>query len=109
VLPLRHDTADTTQAILLNRTQFYASSRVPLAFDRLHIRVALYIVPLLLFSLQIVTVLQAIRCQTDPAWSALQYGAPGREMGTDFSGDGGYLLGGYRSVVPVGQHVAHSQ
>jgi hypothetical protein len=91
MLPLRHDTADTTQAILLNRTQFYASSRVPLAFDRLHIRVALYIVPLLLFSLQIVTVLQAIRCQTDPAWSALQYGAPGREMGTDFSGDGGYL------------------
>ncbi|KAF2871783.1 ubiquitin-protein ligase-like protein [Massariosphaeria phaeospora] len=78
-------------AILLNRTHFYASSRVPLSFDRFYLRAALYIVPMTLFLYRMQTVLQAIRCQTSPNWSELQYGAPGRELDTDFAGEGGLL------------------
>ncbi|CAO2654774.1 Nn.00g115070.m01.CDS01 [Neocucurbitaria sp. VM-36] len=78
-------------AILLNRTHFYASSRVPLSFDRLYLRLALYITPLLLFLFQIQSVLQAIRCQTSPGWSEMQYGAPDRQLDTDFGGEGGYV------------------
>jgi hypothetical protein len=79
------------KAILLNRTHFYASSRVPLSFDRVCLRFAIYIAPLLLFLYQIQGVLQAMRCQTSPGWSELQYGASGRQLDTDFAGDGGYL------------------
>jgi hypothetical protein len=79
------------KAILLNRTHFYASSRVPLSFDRVHLRFAIYIAPLLLFLYQIQGILQVIRCQTSPGWSELQYGAPGRQLDTDFAGEGGYL------------------
>jgi hypothetical protein len=79
------------QAILLNRTHFYASSRIPLSFDRLYLRCAIYIPPLLLFLFQIQGILQAIRCQTSPGWSDMQYGGPGRMLDTDFAEDGGYL------------------
>lgn len=78
-------------AVLLNRTHFYASSRVALHFDRLHLRLSLYIVPLLLFLYQIQSILQAIRCQTSPGWSEMQYGGPGRQLDTDFGGEGGYM------------------
>ncbi|KAF1839446.1 hypothetical protein BDW02DRAFT_643885 [Decorospora gaudefroyi] len=78
-------------AILLNRTQFYGSSRVPLNLDRLHLRLALYITPLVLFLYQTQGVLQAIRCQTSPGWSDMQYGATGRQLDTDFGGEGGHL------------------
>ncbi|KAH8710151.1 hypothetical protein GQ44DRAFT_830458 [Phaeosphaeriaceae sp. PMI808] len=77
-------------AILLNRTHFYASSRVPLS-DRLHLRFAIYIAPLLLFLYQIQGVVQAIRCQTSPGWSEMQYGAAERRLDTDFAGEAGYL------------------
>ncbi|KAF1945212.1 hypothetical protein EJ02DRAFT_509669 [Clathrospora elynae] len=79
-------------AILLNRTHFYGNSRVPLNFDRLSVRLALYIAPLALFLYQIQSVLQAIRCQTSPGWSEMQYGAHDRQLDTDFGGDGGYLF-----------------
>jgi hypothetical protein len=75
----------------LNRTHFYASSRVPLSFDRVHLRFAIYIAPLLLFLYQIQGVLQAIRCQSSPGWSEMQYGTSGRRLDTDFAGEGGYL------------------
>ncbi|KAL6160878.1 hypothetical protein ACJQWK_09143 [Exserohilum turcicum] len=78
-------------AILLNRTHFYGNSRVPLSFDRLHMRLTLYIVPLLLFLYQISNVLRAIRCQTSPGWSDMQYGASDRHLDTDFGGEGGCL------------------
>ncbi|KAJ4301565.1 hypothetical protein N0V90_003658 [Kalmusia sp. IMI 367209] len=78
-------------AILLNRTYFYASSRVPLSFDRLHLRLALYLVPMLLFMYRIQSTVQAIRCQTNPSWSIMQYGATGRQLDTDFAGDAGFL------------------
>ncbi|XPS76620.1 hypothetical protein M3J09_008668 [Ascochyta lentis] len=78
-------------AILLNRTQFYASSRVPLSFDRLYMRFALYIAPLMLFALQNLNMVRALRCQTSPDWSEMQYGTSGRYLSTDFSGAEGYL------------------
>ncbi|KAF2736183.1 ubiquitin-protein ligase-like protein [Polyplosphaeria fusca] len=80
-----------TMAILLNRTHFYASSRVPLSFDRLYLRLALYILPTLLFLYRIQSVLQALRCQTSPGWTELQYGAAGKQLDTDFAGEGGFL------------------
>lgn len=79
------------QAILLNRTHFYASSRVPLSFDRTLLRFAIYICPVLLFLYQIQSVLQAIRCQSSPDWSQTQYGGPGRRLDTDFAAEGTYL------------------
>ncbi|KAA8627609.1 F-box and WD domain-containing protein [Pyrenophora tritici-repentis] len=77
--------------IVLNRTHFYGSSRVPLSFDRLYLRFALYILPLAMFLFQIQSVLRAIRCQTCPGWSEMQYGAPDRQLDTDFAGEGGFL------------------
>ncbi|KAF1993238.1 ubiquitin-protein ligase-like protein [Amniculicola lignicola CBS 123094] len=79
-------------AILLNRTHFYASSRVPLSFDRIHLRIALYILPTILFVFRIQSILQAIRCQTSPSWSEMQYGALGRDLDTDYAGDSGVLF-----------------
>jgi hypothetical protein len=64
---------------------------VPLSFDRLHLRGALYLFPLLLFVYRIQSVLQAIRCQTNPGWTDVQYGPTGRQLDTDFAGDGGFL------------------
>lgn len=79
------------QAIILNRTHFYGNSRTPLSFDRLYLRFSLYVLPLLLFLYQISNVLRAIRCQTSPDWSEMQYGATNRYLDTDFGGEGGYL------------------
>lgn len=59
--------------------------------DRMHLRLALYLAPMLLFLYRIQTVLQAIRCQTAPAWSQLQYGPTGKQLDTDFGGEGGFL------------------
>ncbi|KAJ5065210.1 hypothetical protein J3E72DRAFT_235591 [Bipolaris maydis] len=78
-------------AILLNRTHFYGNSRIPLSFDRLYLRFTLYVMPLMLFLYQISNVLRAIRCQTSPDWSDMQYGASGRHLDTDFGGEGGFL------------------
>lgn len=86
-----HSADHGDQAILLNRTHFYASSRIPLSFDRLYLRFAIHLPPLLLFLYQIQGISQAIRCQTSPGWSEVQYGAPGRQLDTDFAGEGGYL------------------
>ena len=75
----------------MNRTHFYGNSRIPLSFDRLYLRFTLYVMPLMLFLYQISNVLRAIRCQTSPDWSEMQYGASGRHLDTDFGGEGGFL------------------
>ncbi|KAF2467597.1 ubiquitin-protein ligase-like protein [Lindgomyces ingoldianus] len=80
-----------TAAILLNRTHFYASSRIPLSFNRMYLRFAIYILPMMLFLYRIQGILRALRCQTSPSWSQMQYGAPSKELDTDFAGDGGLL------------------
>ncbi|KAF2204669.1 hypothetical protein GQ43DRAFT_364122 [Delitschia confertaspora ATCC 74209] len=83
--------AFATLAIILNRTHFYASSRVPLSISSLQLRLALYILPSILFLYRIQSVLQAIRCQTSPDWSEIQYGKAGKQLGIDFAGEGGLL------------------
>ena len=45
----------------------------------------------MLFLYRIQGILQAIRCQTSPGWSEMQYGEPGRSLDTDFSAEGGFL------------------
>jgi hypothetical protein len=83
--------ATLATALVLNRTYFYASSRIPLRLQRLHVRFALYILPTLLFVFQIRGLLRAVRCQTAPDWSEMQYGAPGRQLDTDFAGESGFM------------------
>jgi hypothetical protein len=46
---------------------------------------------MLLFAYRIQNVLQAIRCQSSPGWSQMQYGAANRQLDTDFGGEGGLL------------------
>jgi hypothetical protein len=64
---------------------------VPLNFDRFSLRLALYLMPMALFVYRILSVLQAIRCQTSPEWEEMQYGATDRRLDTDFGGEGGFL------------------
>lgn len=78
------------QAIILNRTYFYASSRIPLSFRRLYVRIILYILPAVLFLYRSQSLLRAIRCQTSPDWFELQYGAKGKLVDMDFAGEGGW-------------------
>lgn len=79
-----------TQAIILNRTQVYASSRrhIHLGWP---LRLALRIIPIAMFLYQSISLLQAMRCQTSPDYSSLRYGKPGKRYVLDFSADGGLL------------------
>ncbi|EME40932.1 hypothetical protein DOTSEDRAFT_74476 [Dothistroma septosporum NZE10] len=79
-----------TAAIILNRTQFYASSRENLRL-RFHMRLVLYSIPIMLFAMQLLTILQAMRCQTSPDFPELRYGDPSKYLAVDFGGEGGFL------------------
>lgn len=82
--------ATFTVAIILNRTQFYASSREHLRL-RWHMRLALYMIPITAFLVQMMSVLQAMRCQTSSDYSQLHHGDPLKHLAIDFAGDGGFL------------------
>lgn len=82
--------ATFTAAIILNRAQFYASSREHVQL-RWYVRVAIYIVPILALSLQMEEVLEAMRCQSSPDFSLLRYGDPLKTIVMDFGGEGGFL------------------
>lgn len=75
---------------MLNRVSVYASARHPisLTWDK---RLAMRIIPILLFVTQIHTILQALRCQTSTGYPNLRYGDPGKHRTLDYSGDGGFL------------------
>ena len=76
--------------IVFNRTQFYASSRVPLRL-RWPLRLALYLAPILALTFQTWRLLQGIRCQTSPSWSQLRYGRADKQFSLDYAGEGGFL------------------
>ncbi|KAF1817445.1 ubiquitin-protein ligase-like protein [Eremomyces bilateralis CBS 781.70] len=76
--------------LILNRTQFYASSRVPLRLNWI-MRLSLYLMPILVMIHRIHILFQAIRCQTSPDWSELRYGNATKHIGTDYAGEGGIL------------------
>ena len=75
---------------MLNRTQIYASARrrVTLTWP---LRLALRIIPILLFLTHTIDLLQAMRCQTSPHFSYLKYGKADKYVSLDFSGEGGVL------------------
>ena len=78
------------QAIILNRTQIYASARrhITLSWP---IRFALRIIPIIMFLSHTLSLLQAMRCQTSPKYSSLRYGKANKHLDLDFSGDGGIM------------------
>ena len=78
------------QAIILNRTQIYASARRHLTL-KWPIRLALRLIPILLILSQIQSLLRSMRCQTSPNFSAMRYGDPDKRVSLDFAGDGGFL------------------
>ncbi|TKA41913.1 hypothetical protein B0A54_06594 [Friedmanniomyces endolithicus] len=82
--------ATFTIAIILNRTQFYASSRQHLRL-RWYMRLALYLIPIVSFLVQMQVVLQALRCQTSPEFPQLRYGDPLKHLAIDFAAEGGFL------------------
>lgn len=78
------------QSILLNRTQFYASSRQNLNIQW-RTRLFIYSLPILLLSIQTFGVLQAMKCQTSPQYPLYRYGDPEKHLTINFGGDGGFL------------------
>ena len=79
-----------SQALLLNRTQVYASSRRHITLNW-PVRLALRILPIVIFLFHIRSLLQAIRCQTSPEFAFRKYGSPDKLKLLDFAGDGGVL------------------
>ncbi|MCJ1391542.1 hypothetical protein MMC18_004406 [Xylographa bjoerkii] len=87
-----------TVAIILNRTQIYASARRHLTLNW-QLRFVLRIIPILIFLSQIQSLLRSMRCQTSPDYAKMRYGSPDKHLSFDFAGDGGLL---YRlSSVPL--------
>ncbi|MCJ1283249.1 hypothetical protein MMC26_002577 [Xylographa opegraphella] len=79
-----------TVAIILNRTQIYATSRRHLTLNW-QLRFALRIIPILMFLSQIQSLLRSMRCQTSPNYSQMRYGNSDKHIIFDFAGDGGFL------------------
>ena len=74
---------------MLNRTTIYASSRrnIRLTWP---LRLALRLIPIIMFLKHTLNLLQAMRCQTSPYFSYLKYGNLTSSQ-LDFAGDGGLL------------------
>ncbi|OJJ44954.1 hypothetical protein ASPZODRAFT_134374 [Penicilliopsis zonata CBS 506.65] len=98
-LTSRWSLACFTVALVLNRITIYASTRrhLNLNWER---RLALRILPILLFVSQILSLLRAIRCQTSPDYSAIRYGKPGKRLIFDHAGDGGFLYSLGSTLLP---------
>ena len=82
--------ADEHQALILNRVNVYGSSRqrILLKWDK---RLALRIIPILLFVSQIRRLLEALRCQSSPDFPLLRYGTPDKYNPLDWHADGSLL------------------
>ncbi len=78
------------QAIILNRTFIYGSTRRPVSLNW-QIRLALRVVPILLFLCHNKWLLEAIRCQSAPRFASLRYGNPEKSFPLDFTTNGGWL------------------
>lgn len=77
-------------AIILNRAQFYASSREHLRL-KWYVRLGIYAFPIGSILRQLVILLEALRCQTSPDFALLRYGDPLKSLSLDFGGDGDFL------------------
>ncbi|OJJ37682.1 hypothetical protein ASPWEDRAFT_39416 [Aspergillus wentii DTO 134E9] len=98
-LTSRWSLACFTVALILNRITIYASTRRPLnlSWNR---RLALRIVPILLFLSQILVLLRAVRCQTSPDYSSIRYGSPDKRLIFDHAGGGGFLYSLGSKLLP---------
>lgn len=54
-------------------------------------RLALYTIPISAFTVQLLYILQAMKCQTSPDFALLRYGDPLKHLSIDFGGEGGFL------------------
>lgn len=54
-------------------------------------RLALYAIPIAAFLVQLLYVLQAMKCQTSPDFALLRYGDPLKHLSIDFGSEGGLL------------------
>ncbi|CBF86861.1 putative ubiquitin-protein ligase (Asi3) [Aspergillus nidulans FGSC A4] len=77
----------------------YASTRRHLHLDWMR-RLALRIIPILLFVSQIHSLLRAIKCQTSPDYPELRYGTPGKSLLLDHAGQGGFLYSLSSTLLP---------
>ncbi|KAK2736437.1 hypothetical protein FQN55_001613 [Onygenales sp. PD_40] len=77
-------------ALLLNRVTIYGSTRRHLSL-KWQSRLALRIIPIVLFMGQILSLLRAIRCQTSPKYPELRYGNPEKQFIWDYGGQGGFM------------------
>ncbi|PWY68437.1 hypothetical protein BO70DRAFT_323288 [Aspergillus heteromorphus CBS 117.55] len=98
-LTSRWSLACFTVALILNRITIYASTRRHLNLNWTR-RLALRIVPIVLFITQIHSLLRAIRCQTSPEYSLIRYGTPGKGFMFDYSGGGGFLYSLSSALLP---------
>ncbi|EAW06736.1 putative ubiquitin-protein ligase (Asi3) [Aspergillus clavatus NRRL 1] len=86
-------------ALILNRITIYASTRRPLTLD-FHRRMALRIIPIVLFMAQILALLRGIRCQTSPDYGLYRYGTPGKRLSFDHAAGGGFLYSLSSTLLP---------
>ncbi|KAF2861806.1 hypothetical protein K470DRAFT_256648 [Piedraia hortae CBS 480.64] len=77
-------------AALLSRAQFFSSPRRSLRLKR-HVRLAVYLIPILLFTAQLLRILEALKCQTSPDYPLMRYDDPLKKLTLDFSAEGGFL------------------
>lgn len=77
-------------SIILNRTHFYASSRQNLTFTWAT-RILLYSAPIFFLLIQLVSLLQSIKCQASPDYPQYRYRNPEKRLAINFGGDGGFV------------------
>jgi hypothetical protein len=77
-------------AIVLNRTYIYASPRRALTLGW-KLRFALRIIPIVIFSLKAISLLQSIQCQTSPDFGMLRWGNASMSSDLMFTQNGGLL------------------
>ncbi|KFY38830.1 hypothetical protein V494_04187 [Pseudogymnoascus sp. VKM F-4513 (FW-928)] len=111
-------------AIIVNRTQVYASTRRPLALG-FRTRMALRALPIILLAIQARWLLQSIQCQTSPDFGMLRWGNATKSSELMFTQNGGplhtmstaLLLGAsdgdscraVRMIPPIEEDLADSQ
>ncbi|MCJ1472427.1 hypothetical protein MMC13_001075 [Lambiella insularis] len=88
-----------TVAIILNRTQIYASARRHLLLNW-QFRFILRILPIVMFLVQIHDLLRSMRCQTSPNFADMKYGNPEKHISLDFASDGGFLYHLSSALLP---------
>ena len=86
----KHFADQFAQAIILNRTQVFASPRRNVRVSRLA-RSLLRLPPIYFLTSNAFSLLRAIRCQNSPDYSELKHGRMKRQGELDFSGDGSIL------------------